>query len=160
MLTPHFVMLAPIFYSMATFRMLFADILYYVGCSDSLGISPCEVASPNSGQECSRPLFLPSFSCRTDIQAFCSAASSGLRSPLTVLAHTVIDRDFSGIFSFDPLHFAVMTQILCSMTAFRMLFAGVYHYVSCSLLTFTIMSVFKMLGAYPVSAAAQIMVAT
>jgi hypothetical protein len=39
--TPHFVKKAPIFYSMAAFCMLFADIRLYVGRSDLLGIIPC-----------------------------------------------------------------------------------------------------------------------
>jgi hypothetical protein len=38
MLTPQFAVMAPISYSMARFRMLFANIHNYAGSSDSLGI--------------------------------------------------------------------------------------------------------------------------
>jgi hypothetical protein len=38
MLTPQFAVMAPISYSMARFRMLFANIHNYAGCSDWLGI--------------------------------------------------------------------------------------------------------------------------
>jgi hypothetical protein len=38
LLSPHFSVIAHIFYSMDRFRMLFANIYHYVGRSDSLGI--------------------------------------------------------------------------------------------------------------------------
>jgi hypothetical protein len=76
-----------------------------------------------------------------------SAASSGQRSPLSVLAHTVIPVDSRGFFLFDSLHFA---PILDSMARPSMQFADIYHYVgrSDSL-------VIKVLGANPVNAITQ-----
>jgi hypothetical protein len=58
MLTPRFAEIAPISYTMASFRMLFANIYNYAVRSDALGGLSCQFVEPlNSVQECSEQLF-------------------------------------------------------------------------------------------------------
>jgi hypothetical protein len=92
-----FAVIDPNFYSMALFRILFAIIVHYAGRSDSLriicrqkGRSRQFFEPLDSVQESSEPLFLASFSCRTNTRAFYQAASSGTRSQRSVVADMVI----------------------------------------------------------------------
>jgi hypothetical protein len=85
------------FYSMAAFRMLFADIHHFAGRSDSLGINTCRQKSC-AARFCAGALdrsFQLHFRVR-QVSACCQAASSGPRSPLSVLTDPVICQYYLG----------------------------------------------------------------
>ena len=120
MLTPHFVVIVPMFYSMARSRMQFADIYHYVGRSDSLGIIPYRRLKVGLVKSWRRPIPCRSaldrwFDLRSHtgriFKPFVSAVSSGAIATVSSRPYG----DSRGFFSFDSLHFALMPPILDSM---------------------------------------------
>jgi hypothetical protein len=144
MLTPHFVVIAPIFYSISRFRMQFADFYHFVGPSrsDSLGIIPCRQIKVGLVKSWRRPI-----PCRSAPDSCFDLRSHAGRAFKPFVQQRPLDRDrhcqFFSILWF-PWIFLFRFLAFCTHAAhswFHGLIPHPWLDPACNLLMFTITSV-------------------